>query len=139
MALNLNLLTTQAECDTAQAGLAAELDTYQVRDTNLDYRDRQSTRTKDDVAAQLAGADAEVAAYTAILAMPNITDTMRKLNESKLRRTNDRRDNLTERGEARTGAPAFLADVDAAQNAAQVALLTDAQAQVSTRKAALPS
>ena len=139
MALDLSLLTTKAECDTALTSLAAELDPYQVRDTNLDYRDRQATRTEDDVAAQLAGAEAEIAAYTAILAMPNITDTMRKLNESKLRRTNDRRDNLTERGEARSGPPAFLADVDAAQNAAQVALLTDAQAQVSARKAALPS
>ena len=64
---------------------------------------------------------------------------MRKQNESKLRRTTDRRDNLTERGEARSGAPAFLAAVDAAQVAAQVAVLTDAQTQATTRRAALPA
>jgi hypothetical protein len=137
MALDLSLLTTKAECDTAFTDLAAELDTYQVRDTNLDFADRQSARVKDDVAARLAGVDAEIAAYTAILATPNLTATLRKQNESKLRRANDRKDNLTERGTARTGAAAFLAAVDAAQVAAQVQVLTDAKAQVTAHKATL--
>ena len=139
MALDLSLLTTKAECDTVLADLAAELDTYQQRDSTLDYQDRQSARTKDDVTARLAGVNAEIAAYTAILATPNLTDTLRKQNESKLRRANDRKDNLSERGEARTGATAFLASVDADQIAAQVAVLTGAQTQVSTRKAVLPA
>ena len=139
MALDLTLLTTKAECDTVLADLAAELDTYQQRDSTLDYQDRQSTRTKDEVTARLAGVNAEITAYTAILAMPNLTATLRKQNESKLRRANDRRDNLDERGTARAGASAFLAAVDAEQVAAQVALLTGAQTQVTTRKAALPN
>ena len=139
MALDLTLLTTKAECDTVLADLAAELDIYQVRDTALDFRDRQATRTKDDVTARLAGVEAEISAYTAILATPNLTEGLRKQNESKLRRATDRKDNLSERGAARTGAPAFLAAVDAEQIASQVTVLTDAQTQVTTRKAALPA
>ena len=139
MALDLTLLTTKAECDTVLADLAAELDTYQQRDSTLDYQDRQATRTKDEVTARLAGVNAEIAAYTAILATPNLTDTLRKQNESKLRRATDRKDNLSERGDSRAGAAAFLAAVDADQIAAQVAVLTGAQTQVTTRKAALPA
>ena len=121
------------------ADLAAELDTYQQRDSTLDYQGRQSTRTQEDVTARLAGVNAEIAAYTAILATPNLTDTLRKQNESKLRRAKDRQDNLTERGTSRAGATAFLAAVDADQIASQVAVLTGAQTQVATRKAALPA
>lgn len=139
MALDPSLLTTKAECDTVLTDLAAELDTYQQRDSTLDYQTRQSTRTQDDVTARLAGVNAEITAYTAILATPNLTDALRKQNESKLRKANDRKDNLTERGTSRAGAAAFLADVDAAQVAAQVLVLTDAQTQVTARKAALPS
>ncbi|HEX8657963.1 MAG TPA: hypothetical protein VF690_10530 [Hymenobacter sp.] len=83
--------------------------------------------------------EAEISAYTAILATPNLTDALRKQNESKLRRATDRKDNLSERGAARTGAPAFLAAVDAEQIASQVTVLTEAQAQVTTRKAVLPA
>ena len=137
MALDLNLLTTKAECDTVLADLAAELDTYQHRDTNLDYQDRQSTRVQDDVTARLAGVNAEIAAYAAILATPNLTAALRKQNESKLRRANDRKDNLSERGEARTGAAAFLADVDAEQVAAQVQVLTTTKDQVTAHRATL--
>ncbi len=139
MALDLSPLTTRAECDTALTALAAELDTYQHRDSNLDYADRQGTRTKDDVTARLAGVNAEIAAYTAILATPNLTDALRKQNESKLRKANDRKDNLAERSEARAGAPAFLASVDAEQNAAQVSVLAAAQAQVTAHQATLPA
>lgn len=64
---------------------------------------------------------------------------LKKQTESKLRRATDRKDNLTERGQARTGAAAFLAAVDAEQVAAQVATLTAAQTAVTTRKAALPA
>lgn len=139
MALDLTLLTTKAECDTVLADLAAELDTYQQRDSNLGYQDRQSARTKDEVAALLAGVNAEIAAYTGILATPNLTASLRKKNESLLRKANDRKDNLTERGTARAGAAAFLADVDADQIAAQVTVLTGAQTQVTAHKATLPS
>ena len=139
MPLDLTLLTTKAECDTALADLIAELDTVQQRDSNLDYQDRQAGRSADDVAGRLAGVNAEIASYTATLAQAGIPDSLRRQTQSKLRKANDRKDNLTERGEARTGAAAFQANVDAEQVAAQVTVLTTAQTQVTARKAALPS
>ena len=139
MAFDLTLLTTKAECDEALADLATELETYQHRTTNLDYADRQAGRTLDDVTTRLAGVQAEIDSYTAMLNIPNIPAALKKQTESKLRRATDRKDNLTERGQARTGAAAFLAAVDAEQVAAQVATLTSAQVAVATRKAALPN
>ena len=139
MALNLQLLTTRAECDEALDNLAAELDGYQHRDGNLDYADRQAGRTATDVAGRLAGVQAEIDSYTTTLAQPNLPAAMRRQFDSKLRRATDRKDNLDERGQARTGAAAFLAGVDADQIAAQVTILTDAQRAVSAHKATLPA
>jgi hypothetical protein len=139
MALDLTLLTTKAECDDALADLAAELDGYQHRTANLDYAATQADRSTADVAARLAGVQAEIDSYTAMLNVPNMPAALKKQTESKLRRATDRKDNLAERSQARTGAAAFLAAVDAEQVAAQVATLTSAQAAVSSRKAALPA
>ena len=82
---------------------------------------------------------AEIDSYMAMLNTPNMPATLKKQTESRLRRANDRKDNLTERNQARTGSAAFLAAVDAEQVAAQVATLTSAQQAVTTRKAALPA
>ena len=139
MALDVPLLTTKAECDEALAGLAAELETYQHRTDNLDYAAGQADRTLGDVTARLAGAQAEIDSYTAMLNVPNMPAALKKQTESRLRRAHDRKDNLSERSQARTGSPAFLAAVDAEQVAAQVATLTGAQQAVATRKAALPA
>lgn len=138
MALDLTLLTTKAECDDALADLQAELDGYQHRSGNLSFAATQAGRSTADVTARLAGVQAEIDSYTAMLNVPNMPAALKKQTESKLRRATDRKDNLTERGEARTGAAAFLAAVDAEQVAAQVATLTSAQAAVSTHKATLP-
>jgi len=137
MALNLSLLTTHAECDEASESLAAELDTYQQRDSNISFADRQADRSSTTVSAQLAGVSAEIAGLEAMLATPGLSAAQQRSTSSKLRRANDRRDNLTERGQARTGATAFLADVDAAQVAAQVQVLTSAQAAVKAHRATL--
>jgi TctA family transporter len=135
MGLDLSKLTTRAECDEVLESLAAEQDTYQHRDGNLDYADRQAGRT--GITAQLAGASAEIAGLEAMLAVPGLTAAQQRATSGKLRRANDRRDNLTERGQARTGALAFLADVDAEQVAAQVTVLTNAQTLVTAHKATL--
>lgn len=136
---DLSKLTTRAECDEALESLAAELDTYQHRDSSLDYADRQAGRTTTTTTAQLAGVNAEIAGLEAMLAVPGLTATQQRTTSGKLRRANDRRDNLTERGQARTGATAFLADVDAEQVAAQVTVLTTAQTSVTSHKATLPA
>ena len=134
-----NLLTTRAECDEADADLDAEIDGYQYRDTGIDFRDRQAGRTQTEVSGALAGVNAEIASFTTSLAQSDLPTTLRRQYESKLRKANDRKDNLTERGEARTGSGAYLAAVDADQVAAQVQVLTDAKAAVAARKAALPA
>lgn len=139
MALDLTLLTTKAECDEALTELTAELEAYTHRTDNLDYADRQADRTQGDVSARLAGVQAEIDSYTAMLKVPGLSAALKKQTESKLRRATDRKDNLSERGSARTGAAAFLAAVDAEQLAAQVATLSAAQQAVATRKAALPA
>ena len=139
MPLDLSLLTTRAECDEVLDDLAAELDGYQQRTSSLEYADRRTTRSQAETTAQLAGINAEIAAHTAILASPDITASLRKQSETKLRRANDRRDNLTDTGSARSGSARFLAEVDAEQVTAQVAVLTNAQSQVTTHKATLPA
>lgn len=138
MPLTLSLLTTRAECDEALADLTGELDGYQQRTSNLDFADRRTERTQADVDGRLAGVEAEIAAYDAMLAAPNLTPTLRRQTESKLRRANDRRDNLNDRGGSRSGVSRLLSEVDADQVAAQVQVLTDAMAQVTAHKATLP-
>lgn len=138
MALDLTPLTTKAECDEALADLQAELEGYQHRTGNLEYADRQADRAQGDVSARLAGVQAEINSYTSMLSTPGILPALRKQTESKLRRANDRKDNLSERGSIRTGSAAVLAAVDEAQLEAQVAILTDAIAQVTARKGQLP-
>ena len=137
MALTLSLLTTHAECDEALESLAAELDTYQQRDSNISFADRQAYRSTTTVSAQLAGVSAEIAGLEAMLATPGLSAAQQRSTSSKLRRANDRRDNLTERGQARTGAQAFLANVDSEQIDAQVATLTSAQSAVTAHRATL--
>jgi hypothetical protein len=139
MALNLSLLTTKAECDIVLDDVAAELDTYQQRDSTGNYQDRQATRAQSAVTALLAGVNAEITAYTNILATPGLTNQLRRLNQSKLRRANDRLENLTERTTARTGPAAFLGELDDEQVDAQVAVLTRAQSEVTDYKATLPA
>jgi len=139
MALDLTLLTTKAECDEALDDLQAELAGYQHRTVNLDFTAAQADRSTADVTARLAGVQAENDSYTAMLNVPNMPTALKRQTESKLRRANDRKDNLNDRDQAHTGAAAFLAAVDAEQIAAQVATLTSAQAAVTTRKAALPA
>ena len=139
MALDLTLLTTKAECDEALADLGTELEAYQHRTDNLDYAGRQADRAQGDATARLAGVQAEIDSYAAMLQVPGLSATLRKQTESKLRRATDRKDNLNERGGTRTGSAAFLAAVDSAQLDAQVAVLNDATAQVAARKGQLPA
>ncbi|MBT9395124.1 hypothetical protein KLP40_18295 [Hymenobacter sp. NST-14] len=115
MPLELSMLTTRAECDEVLDDLNAELDGYQQRTSNLEFADRRADRTQADISGQLAGVNAEIAAYTAILASPDLTPALRRQNQSKLRKANDRKDNLNDRGSSRSAAARFLASVDAEQ------------------------
>ncbi|MEJ7663381.1 MAG: hypothetical protein WKG07_29475 [Hymenobacter sp.] len=99
------MLTTKAECDEALAGLAAELETYQHRNDNLDYAAGQAGRSLGDVTARLAGVQAEIDSYTAMLNVPNMPSSLKKQTESRLRRAHDRKDNLSERHPGPHGQP----------------------------------
>ncbi|TGE20115.1 hypothetical protein [Hymenobacter elongatus] len=137
MALDLSILTTQAECGEVLDDLTAELASYQNRDTNLDYADTRSEQVKAKVKALLAGVEAEITAFTTILATADLPENVRKQNETKLRRATFRRANLNDQGSARSNAERFLAAVDAEQVDAQVAVLTSAQTKVTERRATL--
>ncbi|MBC8083637.1 MAG: hypothetical protein H7Z21_10530 [Hymenobacter sp.] len=139
MALDLTLLTTRAECDEALAGLAAELDVYGNRDTNLEFADRQSDRIQGTVSGRLLGVNALIDSYTATLGQANLPVNVRKSTEILLRRANFQKSNLGDRSAAQTGSAAFLADVDAEQVDAQVVVLTNAQTLVTAHKDTLPA
>lgn len=139
MPFDLTVLTNRAECDEALDDLAAELDNYQTRNVVLDHADRQSGRVKQSVDGQLIGVNAKIDSYTATLGQANLPAKMRKQTESLLLTANYQKAKLTERAGGSTGSGALLAEVDAAQVDAQVGVLTDAIAQVTARKAALPA
>ncbi|TGE24661.1 hypothetical protein E5K00_05465 [Hymenobacter aquaticus] len=137
MALDPSILTNPAECDEVLDDLTAELASYQNRDTNQDYADTRSEQVKAKIKALLTGVEAEITAFTTILATVGLPDDVRKYNESKLRKANFRRANLLEQGSARSNAARFLAAVDAEQIDAQVAVLTNAITKVTERRAQL--
>ncbi|RYU78212.1 hypothetical protein [Hymenobacter persicinus] len=137
MALDLTLLTTRAECDDVLQDLEAELETYQHRDSNLSYTDSRVARSKAETGAQLLQVEAEIGMYTGMLATPGISASLRKQYETKLRRANDRRDNLRDQGGARSAPARVLAAIDAEQIDAQVSVLTAAQSQVTSHRATL--
>jgi len=130
------LLTTRAECDQVLDSLTAELAGYENRETNLNYADTKDARSQVNKAGRLAGINAEIASYTSILATPDITPTLRAQNTSKLRRANDKRDNLTDPGAARN-TTLFLEDVDAEQVDSQVVVLSNAKTLVTNHRATL--
>lgn len=139
MPFDKNLLTSHAECDEATAELDAELDTLQHRDDTIAYHDRQDGRVATKTASRLAVLGARIASYTTTLAQPDLDATTRRTVEDQLLTATYQKTKLTNRAAARTGAAAFLADVDAEQVARQVAALTEAKALVATRRAELPA
>ncbi|PJJ60098.1 hypothetical protein [Hymenobacter chitinivorans] len=137
MALDLSFLTTRAECDDVLAALAAELASYQNRDTNLDYADFRTEQGQTKVKALLIGVEAEILGFTNLLATPGISASLRKQNETKLRKATDRRDNLKDVGGARSGPARVLSQVDVKQIDKQIEVLTEAQAEVTAHRATL--
>jgi hypothetical protein len=139
MAADINLLTTQADCDQALASLTKEKGTYEHRDYNQSYADTQATDRATTVAAQLAKATDDVAHYTTEAARTGLTPAETRAARRALIAATARRDNLTLSSDSTTGSTAYLADVDADQIDAQIATLNTAIQAVTARKAALPS
>ena len=139
MAANLSLLTTRAECDEALAGLAAELKTYQHRDSNISYADDQAQTRATTTAARLAKATDDVAHYTAEVARTGLTAAEKFRAENSLITAKTQRERSALATGAQTGSVAFLSEVDGDQIDAQVDVLTRTQTAVTNHKATLPA
>ena len=137
MAANPTILTTRAECDEALAGLAAELATYQHRDSNMTYADGQAETRATTTAARLAKATDDVTRYTADVARTGLTPAEKLRAQISLITATAQRDRLTLATGAQTGATAYLSDVDGDQIDGQIAILTAAQTAVTTHRATL--
>ena len=137
MAANLSLLTTRAECDEALAGLAAELKTYQHRDSNISFADDQAATRATTVAARLAKATDDVAHYTSEVARTGLSAAEKFRAENSLITANTQRARLTLTTGTQTGSVAFLSEVGGDQIDAQIAVLTTTQTAVTNHKATL--
>ena len=139
MAFDVNLLKTRAQCLAAKVSLEAELDSYSVRNANLDFQDRQHTRSETSVASRLATATSQLAYATQELARPDLSDVDRKRYKAQQMTARHQKERLESQAEEEGGTTAFLADVNADQVDGQVAILTAAIAATQTRHDALPS
>jgi hypothetical protein len=137
MAYDVSTLKTRAQCLDAKASLEAELDGYQNRDQNLAFHDRQDGRADVSVATRLATATDRVAYLTEQLARPSLSAADRRSYENQLLTANYQKARLQNRTADSDGTASFLADVDADQVDAQVALLSGAVAAVQARHDAL--
>ncbi|GAA4374900.1 hypothetical protein [Hymenobacter koreensis] len=139
MAYDVNTLKDRAQCLEAKASLEAEIDGYQNRDQNLAYQDRREDRAGASAASRLATATDRVNYLTEQLARPDLAAADRQRYDDQLLTANYQKARLTNRTANSGGTAAFLADVDADQVDAQVALLTGAIAAVQARHDALPA
>ena len=139
IAANISLFTTRAECDEVLAGLAAELKTYQHRDSNISYVDDQAETRATTTAARLAKAIDDVAHYTAEAARTGLIAAEKFRAENSLIAAKTQRDRLTLATGTQTGSAAFLSEVDGDQIDAQIAVLTTTQTAVTNHKATLPA
>lgn len=137
MAFDVNLLKTRAQCLAAKVSLEAELDSYSVRNVNLDFRDRQADRSEISVASRLATATSQLAYATQELARPDLSDVDCKRYKAQQMTSRHQKERLESQAEEEGGTTAFLADVDADQVDGQVATITAAIAAAQTRHDAL--
>lgn len=139
MPYDVNLLKSRAQCAAAKASLEAELDGYQNRDQNEDFRDRQAGRASATASSRLATYTDRVKYLTEQLARPNLAAADRARYDDELLTATYQKARLTKRSVDTDGTATFLADVDADQLDAQVALLRGAIAAVQAHQDALPA
>jgi hypothetical protein len=136
MSYQVSQLTTVAECDQLiQMANDAKGD-LQFAEVGLTRRNNGRMRTATRLAATLATVEAQIAAFTAARdAMPEGPD--KDSMSSRLRRLNDRMENLEE-SRSRSGAVALLdTDFDRAMITAQLAEVNNFIAAIEARKTVL--
>ena len=139
MPYDVNLLKSRTQCLQAKASLEAELDGYQNRDQNEDFRDRQAGRASATASSRLATYTDRVKYLTEQLARPDLAAADRARYDDELLTATYQKARLTKRSVDTDGTATFLADVDADQLDAQVALLRGAIAAVQAHQDALPA
>jgi predicted aminopeptidase len=138
MPLDYSTLTDRAMCDKASEEIDFELLTFSAHDVNDNLADKRTERTQSSTTSQLAVVEAKIASKQAILAATGIDDDTRENTQTELDTLLIQRRKLQKRGRQASGYKEFLADVDAEQNAAQVALLTSIKAGIAQHRATLP-
>jgi hypothetical protein len=136
MAYNLNLLTTEAECDQLISTANDTKSDFQFAQTNLTKRNNDRLRSSAKLTATLATVSAQITAFTAARnAMPDGPD--KDAMNSRLRRLNDRMENLEE-SRNKAGAVSLL-DNELERNMidAQITEIDDFLVAVTARKEAI--
>ncbi len=136
MSYNVSQLTTVAECDQLIQSANDIKEDLQFGEVSITRRNNSRLRTATRLAATLATVVAQIDAFTAARdAMPAGPDKD-SLN-SKLRRLNDRMENLEE-SRSRAGAVALLdSEMEKAMIAAQIGVVNDFVTVVEERQAIL--
>ena len=136
MPYNVSQLTTVAECDQLIQTANDTKGDLQFTETSLTRRNNTRLRTATRLAATLATVVAQIEAFTAARdAMPEGPD--KDAINSRLRRLNDRMENLEE-SRQRTGTVALLdTEMNRAMIAAQIGVVDDFIEELEVRKAHL--
>ncbi|MCW3091744.1 MAG: hypothetical protein JWP81_2813 [Ferruginibacter sp.] len=136
MPYSTNKLLTIAECDQATSLATERKDDLEfnqiILGRNLTGQEKSTALTN----ASLIGVDAEIAGTEAAIAVMPDGDAKTGM-QSKLRRLNDRRDNLLERQQKGGNVALLDYELDAALADKQLNEITAYMTAISTRKAAL--
>lgn len=134
---DVTLLKTRAECVTAKAALEVKLDVFQNRDQNDSFQERQADRAEASVSSRLTTASNQVDYLTGQLARTDLSEADRKRYEDELLTASYQKARLTNRAADTGGAPAFAEQVGDVLVDVQVAVLTQAIADVQAHHDAL--
>jgi hypothetical protein len=136
MAYNVNLLTTEAECDQLISMSNDTKSDFQFAQTNLTKRNNDRLRSSAKLTATLATVSAQITAFTAARnAMPDGPD--KDAMNSRLRRLNDRMENLEE-SRNKAGAVSLLDnELERKMIDAQITEIDDFLVAVTARKEAI--
>ncbi len=135
MPFPVQLLTTQAECDTVLDALNLELRVFTVRDQVLDLAADQSADRATDRAKELADATTSVTRLTPIVAGLQSGTAEHTSLSKMLTRAQRRVEDLGTGASPQTPTAAFLKAVDVRQVAVQVPELELAIAEVTAHRA----
>ncbi|WP_400190938.1 hypothetical protein [Hymenobacter sp. B81] len=133
-----SVLTNWADCDAATAHATFELETLQHRDQGYDLADKRADLSQEAGQAALAKKDAEIAAAQHHAAQPGLSTQQKEDAEDVVLLLQAQRKKIVRDNRDQTGSARFKLSVDAAQIAAQAALLQQVLAGIAAHRATLP-